>query len=263
MESFKPRRKIYLESGQAAEFDTEEILQDTKKRLLDIIEQLNGQFESGEFGMVLGVDSSARVPALLLGKILKHKNPVEMRFVVGNRQLSEEDKVERLTELTEHFSSNSFRGSLANRKVLILDDVLDSGESLDIICKALRAVGIKYQVATLTFHQQGYLIPEGGTGADGLRGQEKVDYLENKLESKIASGDEKTAKIYGKHQMSGVRKSMGIHAVTFDDWAAQGRNTIPDYGGGYTAGQDREVLEVTRERINEIADEVAEQLGWK
>lgn len=241
------------------EIDAEHILQDTKTGIERILQKLKPKLEAGEFEMVLGIDASGRVPALLVAKTISHLRPIETRFVATGRQFRPEEYDEIRASLAAHFRSPGFKLPPPPKKVLIIDDVLIRGTGASLICDALREVGAGYEVAALTVPTDDDWSFFFGAGEE-----ENFESLEAKLQSPITGSGDKVAEIYGKQQMSGVHKGIdSIFSAPLDKDVRHRPSSIPSPGDSVQPlKQDRDVLNFTRRRLNEISDELAHDLGW-
>lgn len=251
----------YIEDGQAVETNVEEVLQATKSHIEKILFDLKDKIESGEFEVVLGVDSSGRVPALMLAESIKHLTPIQIKFISGSRNVRQEDRSSESEKLVTYFSSPTFSSTTLKKKILIVDDTLHSGSALELICSALKSIGIKYEIAVLTSVNS--FTDEEGILNEYVESKPNI-YNEYKLGGPITNSvsDSGPASIYGKGQMSGVTKSATIFSTPLEKPISRYKNNIPAYGEETEPKQNREVLEYTRRRIHEISSEIASDLGW-
>jgi len=226
------------------------VMYDLKERIKPIVETLKEGIENDQYGMVLGVDASGRVPALVLARLIQYKRNIEIRFVTGNKNVDNEDSLVRLDELKGHFSTEEFRGQLGDREVLIVDDIIASGFSLELICRALKEVSLRYKVIGLAHEKS--------------KTSASKEAVMERLEADILIGGEgdqfsgEYPEIYGKHQMAGIKKGVGmfsksIHKTELDAQAG---------GNLYYPKQNQKVLQRTRELVNRTAHQLAEEIGW-
>ncbi|GEM_PF-5404577 len=130
-----------IPTNNSPEFHYEEI-SNLEKPLKKILEQISGKFEEGEYDLMIGIDASGRIPALIIFKVAEHiyqkrKRAVPLfRFVAG-------DAAPR-SELEEVIS-----GWNPRKKVLIIDDVIQFGEAISGLVEVLDDLNIQYDVATI------------------------------------------------------------------------------------------------------------------
>lgn len=240
----------YRENHWDRETVVEHVIEDIVDRLRPILKRIKEDVEHNKIGMVLGIDASGRVPALLLAQTLKYKTNIEIRFVAGNNNVDNEEKEERLRDLTAHFATSEFQSELQNREVLIIDDIIASGYSIAETCEALQRNNIVYRVVALALE-------------DSQLSDDKED-IEEFLRTSVLVGETNTPldaylpEIYGKYQMSGVKKGVGMIsksiAKTASD-AKQNNAIVP-------VEQNTAVLQRTRELLKEKAGLLARELGW-
>lgn len=246
-----PRKIIYKERNPGFDVDTEEVLLDTKKHIEVLLSKLQSKIEAGSFQVVLGVDSSGRVPALIIGRAMRHRLPIDIRFIAGSRNIKVEDHESELEKLVLHFSSSKFK----EKKVLIIDDIVDSASSLHLICKALTKAGVEYEIATLSLLKNPQF--------DDINDEnEKQTRIEHTLSGALTYAHEDPPLIYGKNQMSGVSKGSSIFSAPLEKGKPRYISTIPSPGPIEPPKQNREVLSYTRKRVTEIAEELAQKMGW-
>ena len=241
------------------ETSVEETLRETKERAAIVLRKLRNKIEAGEFQIVLGIDASGRVPALMLGKAIQYKHPISIRFIAGTRHLRREDANSELEKLTEHFSSKDFEG----KKVLIVDDVIDKGSSLQLLCKALIKSKVDYEIAALAVTERPISEDSPNSAGADLHFHAKKAELEKTLGGNITYADTDIPLIYGKKQMSGVAKGQSIFGTPLEKEVLRYKSTIPSYGEEVAPPkQNRDVLTYTRKRTEEIAKELAQEMGW-
>lgn len=230
------------------EIKVENVIFDTKERVRSVLREIKEDVEAGKYGMVLGIDASGRVPALLLANTIKYQTEIETRFVAG-ANIDRDEYKKRISELTDVFTTKEFLGNLNDKEVLIIDDIIASGRSLELVCTALKELGIPYQVVALGFENTTHSISD----------------LEDLLGSKIIIGktgtplDDLYPEIYGKHQMSGVKKGVGVHSESISKIGER----LSNEGLINTISQDTAVLQRTRELISLSAKKLAQEIGWE
>lgn len=234
----------YQEIGQSFDTVVEEVMDTVKEKTRIVLLKLKERIENDEFGMVLGVDGSGRIPALLLGQTMRYAVRTEIKFVAGSRYVVE-NRGQRILELRKYFQRSEFKGLLNGRKVIVCDDVIVSGESIKLICVALQLSDIPYEVVSLSIQ----------------RGEFSADELEQNVGSNIIYSDTNIPLSYNKPQMSGVKKSSEIFSEPLDKYFADDNNNL----GGVNNDESKqkpEILRRTRELIKQHASELAEELNW-
>jgi len=246
----KQRQTLYKENHWEKETAIESVIDDIVERMRPILRAIKEDVEANKIGMVLGIDSSGRVPALLLAQTLKYKTNIEARFVTGNKNVDNEQKEMRQRDLVTHFSTPEFRGNVGNREVLIVDDIIASGFSITETCAALRENNIPFRVIALSM-EDSELSDDKETIEEFLQATVLVGETNTPL-------DDEYPEIYGKHQMSGVKKGVGLFGKSIAKTAADAKKNnmvVP-------VEQNTEVLQRTRELVKEKAELLAQELGW-
>lgn len=249
METFGTTHNTYKENPWNKETNIAEVMNDVKERLRPILQELKSDVEANKIGMILGIDGGGRVPALLLARVLKYKASIETRFVTGNKNVDNEDKIKRLEELIGHFSTDEFKGQLGDREVIIMDDIVASGHSVDLTCQALKRVGIKYRICALA--------------KEASQLSSDISEIEEFLDAKVIVGntgtplDDEYPEIYGKHKMAGVKKGVGMHSESIAIQNSKISELV-----NVDADEADEVLKITREKADQIAQELAIEIGW-
>ena len=93
--------------GDQEEFRHKEIA-NVEEPMRKIFEQISGNFERGEYDLMIGTDASGRIPALIIFKLAKHiyeksSHPLPMfRFIAGHAR---HEDIERSEEHTSELQS--------------------------------------------------------------------------------------------------------------------------------------------------------------
>lgn len=215
-----------------------------KEKIKTVLVKLKERIDNNEFGMV-GVDGSGRVPALLLSQAIKYHIDIETRFIAGSRWVNGDEHKQRIDELVDYFSNPLFQNGLSGRKIIVCDDVIATGESIELICKALQKSQIPYEVVSLSMQ----------------RGLYSEDELKNIAGSSIVYADNNVPVSYNKPQMAGVKKSSEIFSEPLDKYIVPSNN-IPGEINNNDLKQKPEILQRTRKLIKQHAAELADELGW-
>lgn len=167
-----------------------------------ILEKLKSEIEEGSYNLILGDDTSGRIPTLIVSKVLQEiykekgfKNPLT-RFVAGSSKIFRDKDIEQKEIDLEHYFS-VLKKNLIKRnddqnkeKVLVVTDSIHKGTSISILINGLKKNGLKADVAAV-----------------GVTYPNIIESLENKWGGKIAYGIYDTPSIYEDKRLSGVKKN--------------------------------------------------------
>ncbi len=135
--------------------EVERVMEDVAKDTERLLFKLREAIDTHQYQVILGIDGGGRVPGLLLGSVLKkvyqHDGvPLpKTTFIAGSREKLRSQ--ERVEVLKEYFSLPLFQSTKeAEKKVLLVEDVVRTGASIQDIEEALRTEGIAYDIATLS-----------------------------------------------------------------------------------------------------------------
>lgn len=125
-----------------------------------IVQKLHKEIIRGDYGAVVGEDVSGRLPALMLGDVIKTLSNAHgqdaplIRFMAGGTGLTtkEMDAKLSLAETQMRVIKNDMekRFGIA-KKVLISTEAIDTGQSMGILAVAARNAGLATDVATIGF----------------------------------------------------------------------------------------------------------------
>ncbi|MBI2062414.1 MAG: phosphoribosyltransferase [Candidatus Yanofskybacteria bacterium] len=156
-----------------------------------ILEQMLESLEKGEYDLIIGIDASGRIPTLIVDKFVSrvyqnkgYELPI-FRFIAGS--IRKEDAVSKVKEWNPH------------RRVLIVEDTINTGDSVRSLSKALGESGISFDVIAV-----GTLLPRR------IFDKKRIERLTKDLGAKnIYVGSEEAPRIYGQKHISGVQKEVG------------------------------------------------------
>ena len=182
-----------------------------------IIEQLWTKIESGGYGLIIGDDVSGRIPAGILGGFIKRisklrdvRNP-DIIFIPG--------RLERNLNLSKQLQNHiSKYGIKKGDKILIITEVIQSGETLSVLLETLATLGYTCDVATMGIEglDEVYNIEKrkenlGNTNIVSGEFSRKISsgefYLEKEVFKKTLNPN--TPSIYRNKNVSGVFKRRG------------------------------------------------------
>jgi len=137
------------------EVEVEKVMADVARDVETLLMKLKDNINAHKYRVVLGIDSGGRVPGLLLGSVLKeiYKNDgavlPKTTFIAGSRaSLRSQD---RGSALEEYFSLPVFPAVKSEgKKILLIEDVIKTRESIQDIEEALQEASIHYDVAALS-----------------------------------------------------------------------------------------------------------------
>lgn len=108
-----------------------------------VIEQILSKIEAGHYSTIIGVDASGRIPTLVISRFIKHvygefglEDP-RVIFIAGMSKNKEVEKY--LDEI----------GLSAKEGVLLVEDTLVTGSSVESLTQALNSRGINFDFATV------------------------------------------------------------------------------------------------------------------
>lgn len=227
----------------------EKVLKDLAHRIENALRKLLPDIREGAYGVVLGIDASGRVPALMTWQVLNKYHKVPLCFLAGRGQWAgDRDQEERHENERHDYFNNDFFWTLAadNKKVLLVDDTIATGGSIKATCDALTWHGIPFDVVTAGAFVYDDIAAEEQSHADRLGAEHVV----------IGGGG--MPDIYGNKRMSGVQKRRGErHAVAFDrDFYDRAPLGPDDPEVQLTA----RTVAYTRGRLHEYSDQIFQKL---
>lgn len=198
-ESERPAVQPVEDGWKSRLFDSNQVYQSGVK----ILEKLRGDIEAGNYAMLLGDDASGRLHTRLLGEVIKgvygRKGypPPTVRFVAGSGQLGHlyDEKKEALREYVAKLKQELSAKNLAKSKVLVVSDIVFTGNSLNLLAGALQREGILFDLVSFS-------------GPDDIQ----LKVLEGRWGTRIVRGVGGGG-LYGQHHLAGVEKHSGdLHA---------------------------------------------------
>lgn len=152
-----------------------------------VLKEMLKNIERGDYDLIIGIDSSGRVPTLIIKQFLdyvyskKSFNLPDARFIAGN--VSKETAKKKIQEWNPR------------KKVLIVEDTIATGDSIKFLCQALRENNVSFDVATV-----------GTTGVYSDTSEIKEELKEKLGIKNIYFGVVGSPNIYGRQDLSGVVK---------------------------------------------------------
>ncbi|RJQ35090.1 hypothetical protein C4556_01070 [Candidatus Parcubacteria bacterium] len=184
------------------------IVEDLRQPVENILIELLPDIESGAYSTIIGDDASGRVPTIILAHVIKsiyelkgHQPPV-VRFLAGSTGLLKDQKsedvadiaVEKAKSLAEQVKKiqDTVRKHSEPKKVLIVTDIIDTGESIQTLLSALKRNDWDADVATI-----------------GTTDEAKLQELSDLWGTRIVRGRWTGAMIYQDKALTGVQKKKG------------------------------------------------------
>jgi adenine/guanine phosphoribosyltransferase-like PRPP-binding protein len=220
----KPRGQLHYISNNhfMGEFTLPEIPHEEKKEVIEypevaeleqpikrIFDQLRERINSRTYPLLIGLDASGRIPALIiheaLGQVYGRKGftKPEIFFCAGFRAASSEEvKIKKGAELKEKitkFIQQRNVGLEKGKRVLIVEDAIGKGGSTSPIIQVLNEMGYAVDVAAM-----GYI-----ESADQIRVEGKGKKSGVVLDVKVAIGQKGNPRIYDTPCLAGVMKHPG------------------------------------------------------
>jgi|GEM_PF-2520348 len=270
MKNFNPDNPIYDEYYKRESINIDEVFRDLEDDVINLLEKLKEKILHHEYGAVLGVDSSGRVPALLVGetinKIYEHnqQSRIPEFFITGfSKTQNLENKYQ---ELLNFLDKDEFKKQCKNNKrILVIDDTIALGNSIKPVIDAIKEKEYIFDIGLFSVDDAVH-----GLEYDQDKYKESIiKKIEEKVETPINYGSFGCiSEIYGKRQMIGVHKDPeSLHAKPLRvpvQSLGQGMK-IPDTEGVLRTPepkshkQNYDVLKYTRQKIHEVSDKLAKQ----
>ncbi len=190
--------------NKAEGFEYPEI-EELREPIQEIIKQLRSKIEKGEYGYVVGDDASGRIPALIVSSFLKKVyeekglgSPKTFFFATGRSNTTDVNdwKLAEIAKSVEDFFETNPDNN-RNNKVLLVSEYIATGQSLGIICDALKKEKIAYDIATVSS-----AFPDDVEDTQDRLGATIYDGVYSSLPSVYSN----LPSVYSKKYISGVQK---------------------------------------------------------
>lgn len=190
-----PERKITLEE-----------IAELEEPIKNIIGKIKERIEKGEYGIIIGDDASGRIPALVLGglikKISKLRNLSEPNiiFIPGKLNNPQDEKMAEM--LQNHLSKY---GVKKEGRVLVVTEAIVSGQTLSVLSALLKKLGFVADIAAIGIEDQYSFMENEREKNLGNSNIISGDYIR-----KGSLGESHTPLVYGKRrEKTGVYKNSG------------------------------------------------------
>lgn len=141
-----------------------EELEEIESLIESLTRQLGPQFIEGTYPIMIGEDSSGRIPALALSGVAQKINPSEKIstfFLAGSRFLEGEAKDIKKQLIKDYLVKLELdKKLLPKQKVLLVTDMIDTGKSMIPLSEALHEMSIPFDIATCKLFDHDELDPE-------------------------------------------------------------------------------------------------------
>tara|TARA_Y100000031_G_scaffold157148_1_gene216768 strand:+ start:9173 stop:9988 length:816 start_codon:yes stop_codon:yes gene_type:complete len=170
----------------------QEAIAELSEPIKNILEQLRSRIDDGDYKLIIGIDTSGRMPAIILGDIVKDvykkKNlpPPKRIFLAGSRGLDSEEELKspksevdaKADKILQYLRKIDPNKELSASRVLIVDDSSQTGGSLKPLAQALRRHGCDFDVAIIS----------ALTGNLGGVSGESLEYLSYQFGGEVFAG---------------------------------------------------------------------------
>ncbi len=184
-----------------SEYHHQEIAQ-LEEPMITLLEQLKPNFDHGLYYLIIGDDTSGRIPTLVMHQVVdyisEHQNlpKVPTTFVQSGRVI-DRGKIKLQVENLK----SRYKPLRESPKVLIVTEYISSGRSINKLTDALNLSGIDFDIATIqTFpadYQQEF--------RSSLNPQQRIyTGFPEGIQSPISGGNVGSPNIHGKYYITGL-----------------------------------------------------------
>lgn len=116
--------------------------------MINLVDQMRANLESGDYDLLLGDDTSGRLPTLVFRNVVKDiygkrgSTEPKTAFVQGGRNVKGEELLRQLVALQGRYQQGD------GKKILLVTEYISSGGSLKRITDHLKNNGLGFDVAT-------------------------------------------------------------------------------------------------------------------
>jgi hypoxanthine phosphoribosyltransferase len=125
---------------EAVHADIEEL----RKEALLLLESMRSELLSNKYDLVIGLDSSGRIPAVIIDKLHKENRRHSIQYVSTRTTMSEIESALFIKNL-EHRFPDITKGM----NILVVDDSVSSGQSIHSVSQYFRGRGANIDAASL------------------------------------------------------------------------------------------------------------------
>lgn len=172
-------------------------IEDLRSPAQKILEQLHNKIEKEEYTIVLGDDTSGRIPTVIIGGVIKelyrerHFPSPLIRFIAGG-VLGREGMVSEFNEFAEELKSESEKrfGSDRTQKVLIVTEFMGTGRTLEPIIMNFKAKSMPCDIAAISVGKNIF----------------QRFHFARRTGNRIIKGQKNKPKVWKKKEIAGVAK---------------------------------------------------------
>lgn len=140
------------------------VIQELEVPLKMILIELYDRINSGAYGVIIGDDVSGRIPARILGGVVKgiyernHRAAPEVRFIAGSTWLSDEEKkrekIDAMADVVKKAMKSAKDKGLLGDRVLFVTETIVEGRTVLAFAKACEKAGFHFDIATATYRNK-------------------------------------------------------------------------------------------------------------
>lgn len=132
------------------------VIEDLRAPTQNILKQLHNQIERGEYTIIIGDDTSGRIPTIIIGGVIKElygernfPSPL-IRFIAGGifRHMKIISEFNEFVEKLKIESEKQF-GSERAQKILIVTEFMNTGQTLESLLMNFKVNGMPCDVAAI------------------------------------------------------------------------------------------------------------------
>lgn len=172
-------------------------IEDLRAPTQKILRQLHDSIEKGEYMIIIGDDTSGRIPTVIIGGVIKelyrerHFPSPLIRFIAGDI-FGREGIVPEFNEYAEKLKGESEKqfGSDHAQKVLVVTEFMGTGKTLEPLVMNFKAKGMPCDIAAIGVKKNTF----------------QKFHFKKRVGSKIIWGQKKAPKIWKKKEIAGVAK---------------------------------------------------------
>src|SRR3990167_9777583 len=162
-----------------------------------LVDQLKLHFENGEYSLLIGDDTSGRLPTLAVHKVvdyvcdLRGLLKVATFFIQAGRYVDEETIRHQVESLKSRYVTHE------NNKALLITEYIKSGESIKRLTEILRDNGISFDIAAVAMSE-----PEAAYREKGVFDTETKVFLGSPI---IPTVEHDKLEIWSKPTLTGLK----------------------------------------------------------
>ncbi len=205
---FTGERPIASEASLSAEIIEHQEIAELAEPVSRILEALRLELERGTYSLIIGIDDSGRIPALLMAETITHiykKRGIPKPQILffpsyGTLPKAEQVSIGQLqAEKLQQFLARR-NVVLTDKKALIVDDAIKTGKSITQIVLELDKMGVNMDITVI-----GLIRQENQVLMDTV-----MDSASQASEIRVVFGQSGNSGLYRQKQLGGTRKTKEI-----------------------------------------------------